>query len=163
MISLDARTEIIMHLPDRQVDLIKHLESSKQMWHLLKEHYKQLTNKTTKVLSFRYLVTLEMKEDNSLDAFISKYQSACDRAMPMGNKIDEEMKVDITFGALATSWGSFIVIHGLDPTLFLQNLISKMKQEDLRRRKPQNILDNPYMAMIVAMKYQRGNFKRNKF
>ena len=36
---LDARTEIIMHLTDRQVDLVKHLESSKEMWDLLKEHH----------------------------------------------------------------------------------------------------------------------------
>ena len=36
MKDLDARTEIIMHLTDRQFDLVKHLESSKEMWDLLK-------------------------------------------------------------------------------------------------------------------------------
>ena len=104
-----------------------------------------------------------MKEDDSLDTFISKYQSAYDTAISTSNKIDEEMKVDIMFGALPTSWGPFIVIHGADPTLSLQNLVSKMKQEDLPRRKRQNVSHNPHMAMIATMKNQRGNFNRNKF
>ena len=119
----NARTEIIMHLTDRQVVPVKHLDSSKEMWDLLKEHHEP-SDRTTKVLSFRHLVTLERKEDESLDTFISKYQSAYDRAISAGNKIDEEMKVDIMFGALPNSWGPFIVIHGADPTLSLQNLIS---------------------------------------
>ena len=79
-----------------------------------------------------------MKEDDSLDTFISKYQSAYDRAILADNNIDEETKVDIIFRALPTLWGPLIVIHGADPTLSLQSLISKMKQEDLRRRKPEH-------------------------
>ena len=84
-----------------------------------------------------------MKEDDSLHAFISKYPSAYDRAISTGKKIDEEMKVDVMFEALQTSCCSFVVIHGADPTFSLQNLISKMKQEDLQRRKSQNASDNP--------------------
>ena len=136
--TLDARPKIIMHLTGNQVVLTKYLEPSKEMWDLLKEYHKP-SDRTSTILSFRYLVTLEMKEDDSLDAFISKHSYAYDRAISTGNKIDEEMKVDIMFGSLPTLRGPFIVIHEVDQTLSLQNLISKMKQEDLRRRKPQNV------------------------
>ena len=108
------------------------------MSNLLNDHHEP-SNKTSIVHLFHYLVTLEMKEDYSLDAFISKYSYAYDTTISTGNKIDEEMKINIMSGSLSTSWGPSIVIHEVGQTFSLQNLISKMKEEDLRRRKPQNV------------------------
>ena len=36
---LEARIEIIMHLSDEQVDLVKDLESSKEIWDTLKDRH----------------------------------------------------------------------------------------------------------------------------
>ena len=52
----------------------------------------------------------------------------------MGNKIDEEMKVDIMSRALPTSWGPFIVIHGADPTLSIKFDLKDEARRSLRKK-----------------------------
>jgi hypothetical protein len=134
MKDLDAKTEIIMHISDRHVDLIKDLESSKEISDTLKDIYAP-SDRITKVMSLRHFTTLQMREEDSIDYFINKYYSAYDNASSAGNKIEEDMKIDILLGALPSSWSPFIVVNGADSNLTLQNLISKLKQEDLRRRR----------------------------
>jgi hypothetical protein len=63
------------------------------------------------------------------------------------------MKIDILLGALPSSWSPFIVVNGADSNLTLQNLISKLKQEDLRRRVTnQASTDASNMAMVATMR-----------
>ena len=45
---LDARIELVMHLTDEQIDLVKELETSKEIWVALKEHHEP-SNRTTKI------------------------------------------------------------------------------------------------------------------
>ena len=66
---LEARIEIIMHLSDEQVDLVKDLGSSKEIWDTLKERHEP-SDRTTKINTLRNLVTMEMHEDESIDALI---------------------------------------------------------------------------------------------
>jgi hypothetical protein len=41
---LDAKTEIIIQLSDGQLDLVKHLESSNEIWDALKDHHESSDN-----------------------------------------------------------------------------------------------------------------------
>jgi hypothetical protein len=159
MKDLDAKTEIIMHISDRHVDLIKDLESSKEISDTLKDIYAP-SDRITKVMSLRHFTTLQMREEDSIDYFINKYYSAYDNASSAGNKIEEDMKIDILLGALPSSWSPFIVVNGADSNLTLQNLISKLKQEDLRRRRvtDQASTDASNMAMVATMRNQKSNF-----
>ena len=57
---LDARMELVMHLTDEQIDLVKDLETSKEIWDALKERHEP-SDRTTKINTLRHLVTLEME------------------------------------------------------------------------------------------------------
>ena len=39
---LDARMELVMHLADEQIDLVKYLETSKEIWDALKKCHEPL-------------------------------------------------------------------------------------------------------------------------
>jgi hypothetical protein len=47
-------------------------------------------------------VTLEIKEDDSMDGFVNKYHVTCDGATTTSNTLDEAIKVDIMLGTLPT-------------------------------------------------------------
>jgi hypothetical protein len=99
---LDAKTDIIIHISNRHVDLMKDLESSKEIWDTLKDIYAP-SDRITKVMSLCHFMTLQMKEEDSFDYFINKYFSAYDNASSVTNKIEEDMKKDILLGALPSS------------------------------------------------------------
>ena len=46
------------------------------------------------------------------------------------------MNANIMFGALPNTWSSFIVVHGVDPNLYIAKSSSKLKQNATQRRKP---------------------------
>ena len=58
---LDARMDIIMHLSDEQVDYVRNLQTTKEMWEYLQKIH-QPPNGTSKNFSFRSLMNLEMEE-----------------------------------------------------------------------------------------------------
>ena len=88
-----------MHLTDEQMDLVKELETFREIWEALTEPHKP-SGRTAKINSLRYLVTLEMEEREGTDMFIKKRQLALEQALPTGKKIDEDIKFDLTLGAL---------------------------------------------------------------
>ena len=68
---LDACMELVMHLTDEQIDLVKELETSKEIWDALKERHEP-SDRTTKINTLRHLVTLEMEESEGIHTFITK-------------------------------------------------------------------------------------------
>ena len=68
---LDARMEIIMHLSDEQVDYVRNLQTTNEMWEYLRKIH-QPSDGTTKRFSFRSLMNLQMKEGEHIDTFIMK-------------------------------------------------------------------------------------------
>jgi hypothetical protein len=151
---LEARIEIIMHLSDEQVDLVKDLESSKEIWDTLKDRHEP-SDRMTKINTLRSLVTMEMQEEESIDTLIRNWQSALDSALSAGNKIDDEMKYDLILSSLPVSWDNFVTTHGNDDKSNLKNLFAKMRREELRRKKPRFQNDGS-IAMAASMRSQ-GN------
>mgnify|MGYP002775250692 FL=1 len=147
---LDARMEIIMHLSDEQVDHVRDLETAQQMWEYLRKLH-QPSDGTTKIFSYRTLMNLEMHEGEQLDA------------VKIGNNIDETSKCEILMGALPSSWMTFVSIHSEDKDLNLQNLIAKLKQDELRRKRTNTQHEVSHMAMAASMRNQPRNFYKQKF
>ena len=159
---LDARMEIIMHLSDEQVDHVRDLETAQQMWEYLRKLH-QPSDGTTKIFSYRTLMNLEMQEGEQLDVFISKWKKQLDAAVTAGNNIDETSKCEILMGALPSSWMTFVSIHSEDKDLNLQNLIAKLKQDELRRKKTNTQHEVSHIAMAASIRNQPRNFSKQKF
>ena len=159
---LDARMELVMHLTDEQIDLVKDLETSKEIWDALKERHEP-SDRTTKINTLRHLVTLEMEESEGIDTFIRKWQLALEQALSAGNKIDEDMKFDLILGALPDSWDTFVTTHGNDDTSNMKNMFLKMKREEIRRIKGKAKHNDGSMAMSAITRFQKSNFSKPRF
>ena len=157
---LDARMEIIMHLSDDQVDFIKDLKSSKEIWDTLKERHEP-SDRTTKIYTLRNLVTMEMNESDSIDIFIKNWQFSLDAALSAGNNIDEEMKFDLILGSLPDSWDTFITTHGNDKSSNIRDWFAKMRREELRRRKPKSQIDES-TAMVATIRQHGQSIQQSK-
>ncbi|KAI5055384.1 hypothetical protein GOP47_0028905 [Adiantum capillus-veneris] len=69
---LKARTEIIMHLGDRQLQLVRTLETAYEMWELLKTQYQQ-TNIVSRVLIHKQLNEIQMASYPTTEAFLEAW------------------------------------------------------------------------------------------
>ena len=99
-----------MHLGDRQVDHVRSLGSARTMWdHLQQLH--QPSDGTTKIFSYRTLMSMDMREGEPTNTFISNWQRQLDAAISAGNIIDETSKCEILMGSLPESWITFVSIH----------------------------------------------------
>ena len=153
---LDARMEIIMHLSDEQVDHVSSLKTAYEMWdHLRKLH--QPSDGTTKIFSYRTLMNLQMHEGEDLDTFLSNWKKHLDAAITAGNIIEEISRCEILMGALPASWMAFVSIHSEDKALNLQNLIAKLKQDELRRKRANPQHEVHHTAMVASIRNQRGS------
>ena len=63
-------------------------------------------------------------------------------------------------GALPKSWMTFISIHSEDKNLNLQNLVAKLKQDELGRKRTSSQHKVGHMAMAASMRNNRDNFAK---
>ena len=66
-------------------------------------------------------------------------------------------------GAPPQSWMTFISIHSEDKNLNLQNLVAKLKHDELRRKRTSSQHEASHMAMAASMRNNRGNLAKRKF
>lgn len=103
----EARTELVLHMGDRQVQLVRQLNTSKEMWDSLQQQYQQ-TNVVSRVLLHRKLNEVHHKNYNSTEAFLDAWQQTNDNLMISGLILPREIQVTILLAALPDSWQSFI-------------------------------------------------------
>ena len=82
------------------------------------------------------LMNMEMREGEPMDTVIRNWQRKLNVAISAGNIIDETSKCEILMGSLPESWITFMSIHSNEKDINAQILIAKIKQEELRRKKP---------------------------
>ena len=92
-----------------------------------------------------------------------KWQKQLDTTIFSGNNINEISKCEILIRALPESWMTFVSIHSEDKNLNLQNLVAKLKQDELRRKRTSSQHEAGHMAMAASMRNNRGNFAKPKF
>ncbi|KAI5071812.1 hypothetical protein GOP47_0014063 [Adiantum capillus-veneris] len=107
---LDAHTEIILHLGDKQLQLVRQTKTAHEMWNLLQQQY-QRTNVVSRVLLHKQLNELTMKYFKTTDAFLDAWQKASDDLLIAGLQLPEEIQVTTLLPALPEEWQSFITTH----------------------------------------------------
>ncbi|KAI5061161.1 hypothetical protein GOP47_0023666 [Adiantum capillus-veneris] len=96
---LEARTEIVLHLGDRQLQLVRTLETAHEMWTLLKTQYQQ-TNVVSRVFLHKQLNDIQMVNYPTTEAFLEAWQSANDHLLIAGLLLPDEVQVNILLAAL---------------------------------------------------------------
>ena len=151
---LDARMEIIMHLSDEQVEHVSSLRKTHEMWEHLRK-LQQPSDGTTKIFSYRALMNLQMHEGEDLDTFLRTWKKHLDAAITSGNTIEEISRCEILMGALPSSWMAFVSIHSNDKDINLQNLIAKLKQDDLRRKRANLEEESNHTTSVASIRNQQ--------
>ncbi|MCO5565027.1 hypothetical protein L7F22_018697 [Adiantum nelumboides] len=127
---LAARMEIIIHLGDRQVQLVRALSTSNAVWKLLRSSYEH-TDLVTQVTLLKRLVNSTMNEGQSATQFIDDWQKILDDGAIAGLAIPKNLQSMLLLAVLPASWRAFITTQSSSTTdLQLQGLISKIIQED---------------------------------
>ncbi|MCO5567452.1 hypothetical protein L7F22_021143 [Adiantum nelumboides] len=144
---LEARTEITLHLGDKQLQLVRQTKTAKEMWTVLKQQY-QRTNVVSRVLLHKQLNELTMKVFPSTDVFLDAWQKANDDLLIAGLVLPEEIQVTILLAALPDDWQSFITTHSTNSTLTVNELLALIRQEDLLRGK--STATNTHTSMSMA-------------
>lgn len=136
---LEARTEIILHLGDRQLQFVRTLETAEEMWTFLKTQYQQ-TNVVSRVLLHKQLNEIQMASYATTEAFLEAWQAANDNLLIAGLILPEEVQVNVLLNALPDSWQSFVSQHSNTPNLMLTTLLANIRQEDQIRNRRTNAL-----------------------
>lgn len=102
-----TQTEIVLHLSDKQVQLIRLITTSKEMWDFLKREYEH-TDLPSQVTLLKRLINLEMKDEQSADTFVDDWQTLLDNAVISGVVIPETLQTMLLLAALPSTWRSFI-------------------------------------------------------
>ncbi|MCO5599384.1 hypothetical protein L7F22_053486 [Adiantum nelumboides] len=165
---LDARTEIILHLGDRQLQLVRTLETAQEMWDLLKTQYQQ-TNVVSRVLLHKTLNDIQMAAYPTTEAFLEAWQSADDNLLIAGLNLSEEVQVNILLAALPDTWQSFVSQHSNTPNLKLTTLLANIRQEDQIRHRgrpqpaPSTTSPNIPFAMLAGGSRSLSRFRPRQF
>ncbi|MCO5594007.1 hypothetical protein L7F22_048026 [Adiantum nelumboides] len=126
---LEARTEIVLHLGDRQLQLVRTLETAEEMWTFLKTQYQQ-TNVVSRVLLHKQLNEIQMASYATTEAFLEAWQATNDNLLIAGLTLPEEVQVNVLLNALPDSWQSCVSQHSNTPNLKLTTLLANIRQED---------------------------------
>ncbi|MCO5595191.1 hypothetical protein L7F22_049230 [Adiantum nelumboides] len=104
---LAARMEIIVHLGDCHVQLVRALSTSNAVWKLLRSSYEH-TDLVTQVTLLKRLVNSTMNEGQSATQFIDDWQKILDDGAIAGLAIPENLQSMLLLAALPPSWRAFI-------------------------------------------------------
>ena len=108
-------------------------------------------------------MNLQMNEGEQIDTFIMKWQKQLDIAISSNNNIIEKFKCEILMEALLDSWMTFTSILSKEKYLNLQDLVAKLKQDELRSKRTSSQHEVSHMAMATSVRNNRGNFAKPKF
>ena len=123
-----ARCEILLHCSPAQLQWVRSLKTSKEVWDLLKATYAK-TNKGSQVSLHKKLINLTLSETSNVISFLEEWQFLVSEASLSGLKLSNDQQVILLLAALSPSWRAFISTQGSITNLTLADLISSILQE----------------------------------
>eukprot|EP00249_Psilotum_nudum_P031484 c4560_g2_i1 orf=170-1129(+) len=133
-----AKSDIILHLGARQIELIQNLATSHEVWNKLKTTYKH-ADVASQVSIHRKLMRMQLRENQSVPEFLEHWQGVLDEAMLARLNIPLKQQVTMLLAALSPSRCPFVTTQSNTTNLTLPLLISKLMQEEVMR----NLSENP--------------------
>ena len=157
---LAARTELLLALGDRQVQMVHDCATSHEVWDLLRTHYEH-TYLSSQVTVHRSLINLKMQDNQSAIQFLDDWNAALYQATIVGLRIPDDMQVMILLVALPPSWRPFVTTQSSQANLTLRALTTRIIQEEHMRIS--HSPSSPSIAMATQFRarsrrpYGRGN------
>lgn len=128
-----ARADIILHSGDSQIQIVHSMQTSKDVWDLLRVTYAR-TDVASQVNAHQELINLHLLEEDSIPDFLDCWQATLDNTVSAGLHIPPLQQVMILLSALPASWRAFVTTQTGLANITLPELISKISQEDSMRK-----------------------------
>ncbi len=104
-----------MNISDRQVQCVRTLKTSKEIWDKLKATYQQI-DVATQLTSYTKLIEVPMAENANVIEFLDEFQCLVDDAAVADLDILEPQLIILLLKALLSSWHAFITHKEIQST-----------------------------------------------
>ncbi|MCO5569486.1 hypothetical protein L7F22_023199 [Adiantum nelumboides] len=157
---LQAQSELMMHLGDRQVQMVRHCQSSVEIWAFLRTtyHHEDLITRITALKKLMVTVLLEHQETSK---FLDEWRALLDNVLLAGLQLDESLQAMLLLAALPSSWRPFITTQASIVGLTVETLTSRILQEDTIRGSSSNSLSS--IPTTQNVQQRQSNFRRRPF
>ncbi|MCO5607751.1 hypothetical protein L7F22_061951 [Adiantum nelumboides] len=154
---LQAQSELMLHLGDRQVQLVRRCQSSPEIWAFLRSTYHH-EDLITRAIALKKLLLAVLTEHQDISKFLDDWRTLLDNALLSGLLLDDSLQAMLLLAALPTSWRPFITTQASVVGLTVETLIARILQEDAMR-------GNSTPTTIPSSQYVRrqSNFRRWPF
>ena len=144
-----ARSDLILSLGARQIQLIRSCSTSKEIWDTLKSIYEQ-SDMASQVAAHTKLMTTRLEEHAPVMSFLEEWQSLLDQASIAGLTFSDSQCVTMLLSLLPPTWRSFVTTQSNIINLTLSQLIDKIMQEDTMCNITSSSSTPPVIAMYVG-------------
>ncbi|MCO5578682.1 hypothetical protein L7F22_032526 [Adiantum nelumboides] len=154
---LQAQSELMLHLGDRQVQIVRRCQSSPEIWAFLRSTYHH-EDLITRVTALKKLLLAVLTEHQDISKFLDDWRTLLDNALLSGLLLDDSLQAMLLLAALPTSWRPFITTQASVVGLTVETLIARILQEDAMR-------GNSTPTTIPSSQYvqRQSNFRRRPF
>ncbi|MCO5562590.1 hypothetical protein L7F22_016218 [Adiantum nelumboides] len=154
---LQTQSELMLHLGDRQVQMVRRCQSSPEIWAFLRSTYHH-EDLITRVTAFKKLLLAVLTEHQDISKFLDDWRTLLDNALLSGFLLDDSLQAMFLLAALPTSWRPFITTQASVVGLTVETLIDRILQEDAMR-------GNSTPTTIPSSQYvqRQSNFRRRPF
>ncbi|MCO5560235.1 hypothetical protein L7F22_013846 [Adiantum nelumboides] len=154
---LQAQSELMLHLGDRQVQMVRRCQSSPEIWAFLRSTYHH-EDLITRVTALKKLLLAVLTEHQDISKFLDDWRTLLDNALLSGLLLDDSLQAMLLLAALPTSWRPFITTQASVVGLTVETLIARILQEDAMH-------GNSTPTTIPSSQYvqRQSNFRRRPF
>ncbi len=134
---LQAQAELMFHLGDPQVQMVRRCNTSAEIWAFLRSvyHHEDLI---TQVASLKRLLTASLSENQEIIKFLDEWRTLLDNALLSGLQLDSNLQAMLLLAALPSSWRPFITTQASVANLTVESLMARIRQEELMRNGAHN-------------------------
>ena len=128
-----ARLEILLHVDDKQADIIPRLTTTATMWAKLKELYEPHDG-MTKLHTLGALLIMcvcVLWKEGDVSTFQATWEEAMDDAIAVGNLISKDIKIGLILKEIPESWKTFTTMNNIKS---LPESLIKILQEVIQRQ-----------------------------
>ena len=134
---LQAQAELMFHLGDPQVQMVRRCNRSAEIWAFLRSvyHHEDLI---TQVVSLKRLLMVSLSENQEIIKFLDEWRTLLDNALLSGLQLDSNLQAMLLLAALPSSWRPFITTQASVANLTVESLMARIRQEELMRNGAHN-------------------------
>ncbi|MCO5569408.1 hypothetical protein L7F22_023120 [Adiantum nelumboides] len=154
---LQAQAELMLHLGDRQVQMVRRCQSSQEIWNFLHSAYHH-EDLITRVTALKKLLGSALNEHQDTAKFLDEWRVLLDNALLSGLQLDDSLQSMFLLAALPPSWRPFITTQASVVGLTAETLIARMLQEDAMRTSTNQV----QTLVISAQNLQRSQALRRR-